>query len=185
MSSLNPSLDFHLIQPPLPSMPRKKPHPKNSKRNQPSALLQQATRPKHHGAALRPLPRQSEGRSAIKDELILRYGLPSDCTIFFRRKKVYTPSDRPLILNHGRCVVIDADTLDLVLSINFNEYGTMPSGTLERYATSIPTFYQHAEARNAVGLNGSMQGVENPGVMKMFGWRPGCDAGRKAGSSFS
>lgn len=162
-------------------MPRKKPHPKNSKRNQPSALLHQANRPKHHGAQLRPLPRQSKTRSAIQDELISKYGLPSDCTIFFRRNKKYSETDRPLILNRGRCVVIDADTLELVLSINFNPYDTMPSDTLDRYATSIPTFYQHAEAQNAVDLNESMQGVDDPGVMKMFGWQPGCDAGRKAG----
>lgn len=162
-------------------MPRKKPHSKNSDRSKPSAVVREANRPKNHGASLRPLPRQNDTRLSIKSDLLELYGLPADCRVFFRRKKEYTPSEEPLILDHGKCVVIDADTLELVASVNFNVYESMSPDILAGYASSIPTFYQHAEARNRVNLNRSMQGLVDAGFMKMFGWRAASDAGRKGG----
>ena len=79
-------------------------------------------------------------------------------------------------------MIIDAESLELVASVSFNEYDGMDPKLRATYAEAIPCFYQHAQARNSVaGLNGSMQGVEDAGEMEMFGWRAASDRGKKGG----
>lgn len=91
-------LGTNVLNNPVLIMPRKTPHSKNRDRTKPCALRQQAERPKHHGAALRPIPRQNDSRLAIKAELIRKYGLPSDCRIFFRQQRKYSSDEPPLTL---------------------------------------------------------------------------------------
>ncbi|EGG01036.1 uncharacterized protein MELLADRAFT_92771 [Melampsora larici-populina 98AG31] len=132
----------------------------------------------------RPKPALPNARVAKKAELTKHYGLPEDSKFLFLKKGRHFGKPR-LSLSYGTVVCLDADTLELLLVVQFVEPTEMEDSVFKSYNHSISTIYQHAKARNEVKGNAATYRGRRKGRkfgrMYAAGFRPGYDHEVKGG----
>lgn len=124
-------------------------------------------------------------REELKLEITKRLGVSPNAMVFFVKKINPPLKPKPLHLDHGEVVILDAEDHTLIAVVRFNNFETMTPSDFKSFDKSISTLYQHGVARAEVTNNATIRGVPKHGSMRVFGWRPSAgiktERGYKAG----
>lgn len=137
-------------------------------------------------------PRTHSKRASIKATLTKELGLPPDTVFIFRRpgEKDGSEEEREQIpINRGTIVVIDSQSLRLVLAVRCTQFKNMPPELRKNFNDTISNSYLHARARNKCDKHNSVAPLEEAGIywgwMGCCGWRGASERGKSLGMFIS